>query len=142
MKKTLLLLAVSLSIALSSCKNTEEKSEVVESDPNVTEQVESFPIYRGEFIYLKKENAAVLNGGNFIYGVVIDDMSKALGAQVQAVVTDPLDMVPVVVRGLVSKNPEYKGEGETWEELITIKEIIAVSDKPAEADIKIEETKE
>jgi len=141
MKKTLFLLAVSLSVVLISCKNTEEKTEALENDPKLTEQTESFQIYRGEFIYMKKENAAVLNGGNFIYGVVIDDMSRALAAQMESVVKDSFDMVPVIIRGIVSKNPKYTGEGNTWEEVITIKEIIDVSDTPAEADIKIEETK-
>lgn len=140
MKKTLFLLALSLSVVLVSCKNNEEKTEALENDPKLTEQPESFQLYRGEFIYLKKENAAVLKGSNFIYGVIIDDMSKALASQVEPVKGDSLDMVPVVVKGLVSKNPELTETGQVWEEVITIKEIIAVSDKPAEADIKIEET--
>jgi len=142
MKKTIFLLALTLSVVLVSCKNSEEKTVTPENDPNLTEQEENQPIYRGEFIYLKKENAAVLKGTDFIYGVVIDDMSRALANQVSNVVKDSLDMVPVIVRGLVEKNPNLTEEGQAWEEVITIKEIINVSDKPAEADIKIEETEE
>ena len=95
-------------------------------------------MYQGEFIYL--EDAAVLKGRNFIYGVTLDEKAKELADQVAPVKNEDFDMVAVVVKGVVSKNPNLKAEGEGWEEVITIKEIIAVSDKPAEADIKIEET--
>jgi len=142
MKKTIFLLTIALSTVLISCKNSEEKKDTVENDPNVTEQVENSPLFRGEFIYLKEENAAVLKGTDYIYGVVIDDMALALANQVNAVKKDPLDMVPVIVRGVVKKNPDLKEAGQAWDEVITINEIINVSDKPAEADIKIEETKE
>jgi hypothetical protein len=50
-------------------------------------------------------------------------------------------MVPVVVRGTLSENPEVAAGGEGWEQLLTITEIIEVSDRTAEADIKIEEKK-
>lgn len=138
MRKTLFLLALSVSAVVISCKNTEEKTDTLENDPKITEQAESYPMYRGEFIYL--EEGAVLKGSNFIYGVTIDEKAKELAAQVAPVKNEDFDMVAVVVKGVVSKNPELKEIGEGWEEVITIKEIIAVSDKPAEADIKIEET--
>ena len=80
-------------------------------------------------------------GSNFIYGVVVDEKAEELAAQVAQVKKDSLDMVPVVVRGVVMKNPELKEEGSAWKEVIAIKEIVAVSEKPSEADIKIEETK-
>lgn len=138
MKKTLLLLAVSISVVILSCKNTEEKTETLENDPKLTEQTESYPIYQGEFIYV--EDAAVLKGRNFIYGVTLDEKARELANQVAPVKNEDFDMVAVVVKGVVSKNPNLVAAGEGWEEVITIKEIIAVSDKPAEADIKIEET--
>lgn len=142
MKKTILLLVLSFSVVFVSCKNSEEKTATPENDPNITEQEENQPIFRGEFIYLKKENAAVLKGSDYIYGVIIDDMSMALANQVNNIQKDSLDMVPVIVRGFVEKNPNLTGEGQGWKEVITIKEIINVSDKPAKADIQIEETKE
>jgi hypothetical protein len=46
-------------------------------------------------------------------------------------------MVGVVVRGNISKNTDTDSE---WEEVITITEIMRVSDKPSEADIKFEES--
>ncbi|MBT8256533.1 MAG: hypothetical protein KJO23_08335 [Bacteroidia bacterium] len=140
MKKTLFLFVLAFAVTMVSCKNSEEKSEASENDPALTEQADpgSFPMYQGEFIFL--EEGAVLKGSNFIYGVVIDAKARQLAAQVEPVKKDAFDMVAVVVRGEVSKNPDVKNPGEGWEELITIKEILAVSDKPAEADIKIEET--
>ena len=140
MKKTLFLVAVSLSAVLFSCKNTEEKADTSENDPKITEQSDSYTMYRGEFIYL--DDGAVLKGSNFIYGVVIDEKAKELADQVKPVKQDEFDMVAVIVKGVVSKNPDLPEVGEGWEEVITIKEILVVSDKPAEADIKIEETKD
>ncbi len=142
MKKTFLLLLLSLSMVVYSCKNSEEKTETTESDPNVMEQAdENYQMYTGEYLYMEGEKSGVLMGSNFIYGAVIDDKAQELAAQVAEVKKDSLDMVPVVVRGEVMKNPNLKEEGSAWEEVITIKEIIAVSEKPSEADIKIEETK-
>ena len=142
MKKTFLLLLLSLSMVVYSCKNGEEKTETTESDPNLMEQAEEdYQMYTGEYLYMEGEQSAVLMGSNFIYGVVIDDMALELAAQIAEIEKDSLDMVPVVVRGEVMKNPDLKEEGSAWEEVITIKEIIAVSEKPSEADIKIEETK-
>ncbi|MEL6811212.1 MAG: hypothetical protein AAFP76_07750 [Bacteroidota bacterium] len=141
MKKIIFLFALSLSLMTVACKNSEEKTETAETETVATEQAESFPLYRGEFIYQKGAEAGVLMGSDFIYGVALDDKARELADQVAPVKNDSTDMVPVVVRGVVSKNPAMKNPGEVWEEIITIKEIIAVSDKPAKADIKIEETK-
>ena len=49
-------------------------------------------------------------------------------------------MVPVIITGVVSPNPKAETE-EVWEEVITIKEILYVSDKPAKTQIEIEEKK-
>lgn len=142
MKKTFFLLVMSLSVVLYSCKNGEEKTETSENDPKITEQTEgSFQMYTGEYLFMEDKKSGVLMGSNFIYGVVVNDEAKDLAAQVAKVKKDSLDMVPVVVRGEVMPNPELKEEGSAWKEVIAIKEIIAVSEKPSEADIKIEETK-
>ncbi|MEM7185829.1 MAG: hypothetical protein AAF466_04150 [Bacteroidota bacterium] len=141
MKKTLVLFTMLLAVAVYSCKNAEEKTETPETDPNITEQVEDgYQMYTGEFLYSEAQKSGVLMGSNFIYGVVIDDKAKELGAQVANVKKDSLDMVPVVIRGEVMPNPDLQEEGSAWKEVITIKEIIAVSEKPSEADIKIEES--
>ena len=132
MKKIFLLLAIT--VAIISCKNAEDKKS--ESENTATEAALNVQIYKGEFLYLA--DAAVLKGDNFIYGVTIDDTMQQLADQVKSIKKDDFDMVPVIVKGSLSK----KAEGaEGWDEIITITEIINVSNTPSEADIKIEENK-
>jgi hypothetical protein len=45
-------------------------------------------------------------------------------------------MVPVIVKGTVAEKAE---DQEGWDEILTIMEIVSVSNTPSEADIKIEE---
>ena len=132
MKKIFLLLAIT--VAIVSCKNAEDKKSDTEN--TATEAALNVQIYKGEFLYLA--DAAVLKGDNFIYGVTIDDTMQQLADQVKSIKKDDFDMVPVIVKGSLSK----KAEGaEGWDEIITITEIINVSSTPSEADIKIEENK-
>ena len=132
MKKIYLLLVVC--VVITSCKNTEEKP--VENIEVIAEDNSKLATFRGEFLFL--EDGAVFKGDTFIYGVTIDEMSKKLAAQVEPIKNEPFDMVGVFVRGVVSNKTD--GE-EGWDEILTIKEIINVSPKPAEADIKFEEKK-
>ncbi|WP_347373439.1 hypothetical protein [Aequorivita sp. Q41] len=131
MKKIILMLM--FSIAVLSCKNSEEKNK--ESEEVTVENSENTKIYSGDFI--NSEDALVLMGPTYIYGVKRDAMAKELTEKVASVKTNDFDMVKVTVRGIVSKNTD--GENE-WEETLTIKEILMVSDKASEADIKLEET--
>jgi hypothetical protein len=71
----------------------------------------------------------------------MDDMAKELGNRVAEVKNDVYDMVPVMVRGSVGKNPALDQGQEVWEQMITIKEIVSVGDQPAEVDIKIQDQK-
>ena len=135
MKRTLLLLLVSVTII--SCNNSKKETEK-EGKVTASTENEKVKTYRGEFIYT--DDAAVLKGNNFIYGVTMNDKSKELADQVSKVVKDPYDMVPVIVGGIVTPNPKAETE-EVWENIITIKEIYHVSDKPAKSSIKIEEKK-
>lgn len=124
-------------ICVGACKQDKTQTQ----DP-VVEQIEdkdglmngNYKTYKGEFIYIT--DGAVLKGSNFIYGVKMDTMATILARQVEPAKLEEFDMVPVVVRGVV--NPKPSG-AEGWDEILTIKEIVAVSDTPAEADIKIEE---
>ncbi len=121
MKKVFVLFSVIL--VLASCKNNEESS------------VEAQEI-KADFIFL--DDAAVLKGTDFIYGVNIDDKAKELAERVNPVKKEDFDMVPVVVMGVINKN-ERKEEGTImWEEIVTIKEIISVSESPSQADVKLE----
>lgn len=130
MKNIFLLLA--LVITTVSCKNVEDKKDEI----NTTEAAVNIKTYKGEFLYLA--DAAVLKGENFIYGVTIDETMQTLADQVKSVKKDDFDMVPVIVKGSLAK----KAEGaEGWDEIITITEIVNVSNTPSEADIKIEKNK-
>lgn len=114
MKKSFIL--ITLSLILFSCKS-ENKTE--ESD-----------LIRGEFILI--DGAAVIKGNDFIYGVVINDLTKELGEKVKPLQREEYDMVPVVIKGIIIPNPE-----QGWEEIVEIKEIIGVSAPTSELPTKI-----
>ena len=141
MKKILLLFALMLIVF--SCKNSEEKKAEETTSETTSETTEVIPgskkggrIYQGEFIYM--DDIAVFKGDVFIYGVAMNEVSTKLAEQVKAVKKDEFDMVPVIVRGIVSPKPENQ---EGWEEIITLTAILEVGDEPAKADIKFEEKK-
>lgn len=119
MKKVFVLLFSIL--VLSSCKNNEESSQ------DDTQEIAA------DFIYF--DDAAVLKGSNFIYGVKLDAKAKELSEKVAPIKQDEFDMVPVVVKGIVSKKEEGQ---EGWEEVVTITEIVKVSNSPSQADVKLE----
>ena len=132
MKKIILITLIS--IVCFSCKKdiatNQEKESKIELDSSEEK------VYRGDFIFL--EDAAVLKGDKFIYGVTIDDLSKQLADKVKVVKNSDFDMVPVAVKGNVSQKPEGQ---EGWDEILTITEIVVVGSKPSKIDVKIEEKK-
>ena len=132
MKKTLLFLM--LATFLFSCNDTKTKSETTEEEETVSESASSDGTltYQGEFIYTPE--ASVFKGGSFVYGVEINDVARDLAKRVEAVKTGDFDMVPVIVRGKVTKKPEGT---EGWDEIITITKIINVSETPTKADIEL-----
>lgn len=130
MKKSILI--VFLFAAMAACKNETNKETLPEEATAVNEEIGTF---RGEFILV--QDGAVLKGTDFIYGVEVDDMAKELADRISAAQTSEFDMVPVVVQGTVKPRPEDMEEG--WEEILTITEILYVSNTASEADIKIEE---
>ncbi|MCH9660724.1 MAG: hypothetical protein K0U54_07410, partial [Bacteroidetes bacterium] len=126
-----------MALTLTSCKNAEEKTEA-QVETNAPKLLDNEAgTYSGEFIYIS--DGAVLKGANFIYGVAINEMAEELREKVAPIKKEEFDMVPVVVKGKLSKK---SSEEEGWEDVLTITEIVNVSDAPAEADIKIEDTKE
>lgn len=129
--KKIVLLSMLLAVVL-SCKNSEEENHEVEETAAENVEVKA---YKGD--YIDSNGALVLMGTNFIYGVKRNEMSEKLSQQVANVKKNDFDMVGVVVRGNISKNTDTDSE---WEEVITITEIMRVSDKPSEADIKFEES--
>ena len=125
MKKIIVL--ITLFIGLSACKNDQKSTLVTTENSNLA-------VYKGEFIFT--DGAAVLKGSNFIYGVVVDDKMKELADKVAPVKKDVYDMVAVIVTGTLAPGPLDK---ETWGEFLTIIDIVQVSAKPAQADVKIKE---
>lgn len=140
MNKKLFSICLLTVIAFTACKNGEEKT----TNEATTESAElSQPkdiLWSGEYFY--SDDGAVLKGRNFIYAVTLDDMAKELADQVTPVKKEEYDMVPVLVKGIVERNPALDEGKEVWEQIITITEIVSVGDAPAEVDIKIEDTKE
>lgn len=135
-----LFLLIVLSIGIISCKNTEEE-KAKSIDTPVVENTEvsqdtSFDTHRGDFLFM--DDAAVLKGENFIYGVTIDAMSKELAKQVENIKEDEFTMVPVFVKGTV-KTKTIGADG--WDEILTITEIINVSLTPSKEGVKIEDKK-
>ena len=75
----------------------------------------------GEFLYY--DNAAVLNTGSEIYGVVVDDKLHELHSQALTVQKDSFDMVQVYIKGVISKNPNKEG----WPQVVTVNKIDSVA---------------
>lgn len=116
MKKLCILIVLSLIIF--SCKS-ENESDLI----------------RGEFIFI--DDAAVIKGTDFIYGVVINDLTHELAKKIEPLQREEYDMVPVVIKGIVKPNPD-----EGWEEIVEIKEIIGVSAPTSELPTKIKSSDE
>ncbi len=124
------ILIIILGLVVISCNDQKQKeSEVISSEDQIDQKNNTF---QGEFIY--SEEAAVLKGDDFIYGVALNDLAEKLASQVSKVKTDEYDMVPVIVKGDLNPKPEGT---EGWDEILTISEIVHVSETPAEAGIQL-----
>ncbi len=123
MKKVLVLFG--LAIALFSCKNEPK------IDPNAID-------IEAEFIHI--DNAAVLKGKTFIYGVVLDEKAKELSEKAAPMKKEKFDMVPVKIKGVIQDNPNEDG----WDQLVKVEQIIevlpVVKQQPANDQIKINVT--
>lgn len=116
---------------LYSCNNTKTENEALQTE-NTEAPKATVKTYEGEFIYTPE--AAVFKGNSFVYGVQINDKAKDLAEKVAAVKKGEFDMVPVVVRGEVTPKPEGT---DGWDEIITITEIINVSETSTKADVEL-----
>lgn len=101
MKKTLIFLFFA---GIISCSQTSKKA-----DTN--------PSFYGEFLFYA--DAAVLNTGSEIYGVVIDEKMHQLNELCAPVKRDEYDMIPVYIKGEIVDNTNKDG----WEKLIKISSI-------------------
>ena len=99
----------------------------------MTDKESTLKTIEGEFLFV--DGAGVIMGKNFIYGVSLNDVTEELIKQAASKQRDKFDMVPVVIRGEI--NPKPQGT-DSWDEIVTIKEIIKVLEPKGEAPIKIE----
>lgn len=124
------LLIAFLLLTFVSCKNA--ASEKKEETTAVATDIISEEVYEGEFFYTPE--AAVLKSDDMVYGVANNDLAKELAERVKGIEKDEYDMVPVTVKGEVKNKPEGT---EGWDQIITITEIINVSNTPQRADVEI-----
>ncbi len=120
MKKILFIFAIIATF--SSCKQKEDTSK--------------YETFTGDF--LMTDEGAILENGNRIFGVVVNDVAKELGKKTKEVQKTEFDMVQVTVKGEVGPNTTGK---EGWEEYLTIKEIMDIANKPSVTDIELKAPK-
>lgn len=119
-------------VVFTACKNNDKSNDTADTEVVSETETES-KRYQGDFIYF--EDAAVLKGKSFIYGVKLNDKAKELAEQVAQYKEEDYDMVNVLVKGTVTPKPEG---ADGWDEILTIEEIVHVSTKPTKEDIRIE----
>ena len=111
-----------------SCKNASHTLSAEE----LNELANKENHYRGDFYYT--EDAAVFTTPNEIYGVTLDDKALELANRIALIKKDQYDLVEVIVKGNIKSKAEEK---EGWNVILTIDEIVYVSDKASKADLKI-----
>ena len=122
MKKLVIILLAFISF--SSCKN-ETKSEVnlEENRAKSYDANDGLITIKGEFVFDEKQNAAVLQTSNEIYGVIVDDNMHSLNEKVKPYKTEKYTSVPVTVR---VKRVENGSETSLWKYNLEIKKILKV----------------
>lgn len=123
--RKLFVLAFALTLIV-SCKS-DSKEETVVDNTKSYDQNDGLVTVKGEFIYLKKDNAAVLQTPSQIYGVVVDDTMLELDKEVAKYKKEDTDMVPVTVRVKRFKSDDPN----TWEFKVEIKDILKI-EEPSE----------
>jgi hypothetical protein len=134
--KHIFILLIGLSV-FTSCKNdTNTAEKTIETPTSPIEQTKNdgFTLIAGEFLYFA--DAAVLQVGSSVYGVIIDDKMHELFNMGKEFRKEPTDGIAVKIRGKITPKPE--GE-EGWPHRIEIKEIVSVKalDPKANEVIKI-----
>lgn len=107
-----------LSLILFSCQD-EERKELMDQ-PAAEKVPDSIQVLEGEFVY--SADAAVMRGESFVYGVTLDSMAQVLSEKIAPLKSDDFEMIPVTVKAKILPNPQGNG----WEEVIEIREIIKV----------------
>lgn len=103
-------------LVLVSCK----KETAVESQDNTT----SSTSFKGE--YLHYGDAAVFITQGDYYAVQLDEKVEELDTQAQQIKKTPFDMVTVVLTGALAPNTFKEKNGNGWDQMLVIDEIIEV----------------
>jgi hypothetical protein len=130
MKQTLLTIFIVL--VLLSCKNeskTNESTVGAEGPDKTAKQDDGLTLLKGDFVFY--EDAAVLQTHAEFYGVLITDKVHELNDMVEKYKNADTDMVPVEIRGRVSKE---KHETILWPNKVEIVEILNVYEPQAETN--------
>lgn len=117
MKKIVILL--SIMFAVFSCKKKEDTTNYTKIE--------------AEYIFV--DDAAVLKGTDFIYGVVLNKKTDELNKKVDAVKKNQYDMIPVIVEGVIKPNSLKEG----WEKVVEIKNIVKISPANTASAVKVVE---
>ena len=137
MKNVFILLLVAL-LAF-SCKN-DSKKEAVENTEETTQETDNSQeapkllALNGEFLF--DGTTGVMQIGNNMYAVKIDEKANELIEQCKAFKETKFDFVRVAVDGFIVDNPE-----EGWDKQIIVKRILNVRKSNAEKNITIKSSK-
>ena len=122
MKKIIITLFVAAAIAV-SCKNEEKQSSENEASEKelrrsdiLEERADRLKVgdevlLRGEYIYT--EEAAVLYGNDFVYGVTLDEKAKELAQQVESYKREDFETFFATLFSLVFSRIFFVHSGET-----------------------------
>ena len=119
--KKILILFICFTV-FTNCKNDSKKEPEATAD-KTAKQNDGLILLQGNFIYYA--DAAVLQTSKEMYGVIINDKMHELNEKVKPLKNQDTDMVPVSIRGKLSKKPETE---EGWENRVEIVEILKVSE--------------
>lgn len=132
MKKIFILL-LCLSVFTNCKKDTKSAESDIETEADIAgktaKQNDGLTLLAGEFIYYA--DAAVLQVGSSVYGVVIDDKMHELYNMGKTHRKEATDGIAVQVRGKINAKPEG---GEGWPFNVEIKEIVSVKALDAKAN--------
>lgn len=113
---------------LVGCKNQEPQKDAENPSTEISPEnreadrtVDADTVLIGDF--LEQNNVAIIQGKDFIYGVKLDSLGRLLTEKVKPAQQDEYDMVPVVIKGIIKKNPSTEG----WDQIVEITKIINIS---------------
>ncbi len=115
MKK--LLFIVGILMVMASCDDEQQPEPKSIAETTAEDSIQN---YKGTFITVGK--SAVLKGNQFVYEVKMDSMAKLLKDSFKNYELTDSNLIPIEVKGKVTKNVRFSG----YSQVIEIKEIIEV----------------